>query len=734
MNELSAPNIVVAPLEPAPRRISSGALRLILDRAERFLEAERGQLPLWFVVAVGAGIAGWFALPGTGGWIGLLCVAGAIVLLGATLPGLRLGRALVWTGIGLALGCGLVWLRSEAVAAPRLERVLITELAGTVVKVETLAAKGDLRLTVRPDGKVLPPLIRLSMDAEDAPAGLGAGARIAARARLTPPPTMALPGGHDFARDAWFRGTGAVGRALGPVAVTKASHGGGMDEVRNRLDRHIRERLPGSSGTIATALATGDQHSVGKEDAEAMRRSGLTHLLSVSGLHIAAVVGAAMMLTLRLLALSERLALRVNLVLVAAAVGALAGVGYTWLTGMQVPTVRSCIAALLVLGGVALGRDAISLRLIAVGALLVMLWRPEAVPGASFQFSFGAVTAIVAFHSLPIARRLLSARDDPLVLRFGRVIASLLLTGLVVEIALVPLALYHFHKAGLYGVAANLFAIPWTTFVIMPLEAGALLLDSVGLGAPLWMLTGWSVDWLLGVAHFVSGLDGAVATLPAMPRGAFALMVGGGVWLCLWHGTVRTLGLVPFLIGAGWAVVTPAPDLLVGGDGRHFALVDDGVPYLLREKSGDYTRSIFSEAAGFDGDAPGLGSGRKAQCSRDSCVGYLDRDGRRWSFLVTRSPHRMRWEELTRACAAVDLVISDRWLPRGCVPRWLKLDRRTLASTGGVAIHLGEPPRIDSVASRTAGHPWSQAVAPERPAVINRRPTATPPVRYPTDR
>ncbi len=104
-----------------------------------------------------------------------------------------------------------------------------------------------------------------------------------------------------------------------------------------------------------------------------MRRSGLAHLLSVSGLHIAAAVGAAMLLALKLLALSERLALRFNLVLVAAGFGALAGVAYTLLTGMQVPTVRACIAALLVLGGIALGRDAISLRLVAVGALVVLL-------------------------------------------------------------------------------------------------------------------------------------------------------------------------------------------------------------------------------------------------------------------------------------------------------------------------------------------------------------------------
>ncbi|WP_447411823.1 ComEC/Rec2 family competence protein, partial [Clostridium perfringens] len=74
--------------------------------------------------------------------------------------------------------------------------------------------------------------------------------------------------------------------------------------------------------------------------------------------------------------------------------------------------------------------------------------------------------------------------------RLGRELASLLVTGLLVEAALMPIAVYHFHKAGLYGAFANLVAIPLTTFVIMPLEALALLLDVAGWGAPIWWLTG----------------------------------------------------------------------------------------------------------------------------------------------------------------------------------------------------------------------------------------------------
>ena len=121
-----------------------------------------------------------------------------------------------------------------------------------------------------------------------------------------------------------------------------------------------------------------------------MRRSGLAHLLSVSGLHIAAVVGAAILVALKLLALSERLALRFNLVLVAAGVGALRRGGLYAADRDAGADGQACIAALLVLGGIAPAVYAISLGLVAVGALAVLLFRPEALAGASFQMSFAA--------------------------------------------------------------------------------------------------------------------------------------------------------------------------------------------------------------------------------------------------------------------------------------------------------------------------------------------------------
>jgi competence protein ComEC len=682
---------------------------------EALFEAERAQLPLWLPVGLLTGIAAWFFLPDWPAWSAFLLLAGGAVLgLLALAPGTRWGRALALFSLAAALGCGLVWWRAEQAAAPRIERERLLQVSATVESVQTLAAEEAVRLVIRPAGEGLPVRLRVNVDRDKMPAGLVPGATISLRAWIMPPAPMAVPGGYDFSRAAWFQQIGGTGRAL-DIAVTAAPSGQSLAARiagwRQSLSAHIRGTLGnGGEGGIAAALATGDQFGIPDEDAEAMRRSGLAHLLSVSGLHLTAVVGAVMLLTLRLLALSPTLALRFRLILIAAGAGALAGVAYTLLTGGEVPTVRSCIAALLVLLGIALGREALTLRLVAVGALVVLLLWPESLPGASFQMSFAAIVAIIALHENPRVQAWVSRRDEIWLLRLGRFLFGLVLTGLAVEIALMPIALFHFHKTGLYGALANVIAIPLTTFVIMPLEALALLFDTVGLGAPFWWLTGQALCFLLWLAHAAATAPGAVALLPAMPAAAFALMAAGGLWICLWRTKWRRWGLVPVAIGALWALATPAPDLIVTGDGRHLALrTGDGQFAILRSRAGDYVRDTLAEAGGVETELLDIESLPNAACSDALCTATLERDGRRWRLLATRSRDMVARPDMVRACAEADIIVADRNLPRGCRPRWLRADRSFLQRTGGLSIRLGDPPAVSTVAAQVGRHPWAFA-------------------------
>ncbi len=700
------PSMAFEPRQTSVARIAKGGGHRLFALIEGWLELERQQLALWIPVSLGIGIAAWFSLSNALEWLAFCCCATALAFCGMMLPiGARLRQSMILGGVLAASGCVLIWCKAMAVGSAPLPRAVFMEVTGEVRSVDAVPAQQMSRVTVRPvETDELPSLIRVNIAEGDVPEGLGKGAIIRFRTRLMPPAEASLPGAYDFSRRAYFQGIGATGRALRPIAVLRPSAEG--PPLRNRLFAHILENASGDGAGIAATLATGDKGAISKADAEAMRRSGLAHLLSISGLHVTALIGGVIFLLMRIMALSPRAALNWPLMLIAAAGGALAGIGYTLLTGAEVPTVRSCIAALLVLGGLALGREAITLRLIAAGALIVLLLWPEALVGPSFQMSFGAVIALVALSEHPRFRSFAAARDEGGARRLMRHLAILLLSGFAVELALAPIALAHFHKAGVLGAFANLIAIPLTTFVVMPLEALALLLDVAGLGAPAWWLTSRALELLLMIAHGVASSPWAVVTAPVVPNFVFGMIVLGGLWCLLWRSDWRWAGLIPALAGVAIIMLSSPPDILVTADGRHVAVRgQDGGMAILRARAGDYVREMISESAGHEGALKSIAELPEASCSIDLCMVALRRGGRSWQILVTRTGVVVPRESLQRDCARADIVIADRRLPGWCRPRWLKADRRMLARTGGLAIDLDGGTMRTGKAAGDA-HPW----------------------------
>ena len=698
------------------------------ERLEAFLAARSFERGIWLVVAFAGGIAAWFVLPDPARWLAVLAGCGAVML--GALAGLRgegrhpyLRAALIGMALMVGAGMATVWTKSTLAGAVPLDRPAVVTLTGRIVAREERGAEDRVRLTLVARG--VPGRetvrVRVNLAGKDDDAGLAEGAVVRLKARLMPPASPMLPGAYDFARAAWFMGLSATGSVLGkPQIVAPVRSGSWLGEAQRSLSRHVRDRLGGTPGAIAAAFASGDRGAIATADEDAMRDAGLTHLLSISGLHVSAVVGAAYVLAIRLLALWPWLALRIRLPLAAAATGALAGVAYTLLTGAEVPTIRSCIGAVLVLIALALGRDPLSMRMIAVAAFVVMLFWPEAVVGPGFQMSFASVIAIVALHSAAPMRAFLTPREEAWPVRLARLLAMLLVTGVVIELALMPIGLFHFHRAGVYGALANVVAIPLTTFVSMPLIALALVLDAVipgaGLGAPAWWATGKSLELLLALAHWTAGQPGSVALLPGMGRGAFALFVAGGLWLALWSGRVRLWGLVPVVVGCILLTRLHSPDVLVSGDGRHVGIVGEGGELLvLRESKSEYASDNLRELAGLASTPVPLDGWPGAQCNRDFCVMTLDRYGRRTVLLLGRGRDRIDERALAAACERADVVISERWLPRSCRPRLLKADRNLLTKSGGLALDLRSS-RLTTVAQSQGAHGWWRPYVPVKRA------------------
>jgi competence protein ComEC len=719
-----------AALQHGPWR-SRQALASALGAVERFLDGAQFDRAPWLAVGFGTGIALWFAMPSRWEWLAViagglgLALGAAVALRGeGRYPYLRL--ALIALGATIAAGCAVVWTKSALVGAAAIERPMVGTFIGKVLSREEQPARERTRLVLatREAGTGRAIAVRLNVPANLEQPGLTEGATVQLRARLMPPAPPMLPGSYDFARTAWFTGLAATGSVIGePEILTRAQETPLLAELQRKLSRHVHSRLDGSPGGIAAAFASGDRGGIANADEEAMRDAGLTHLLSISGLHVSAVVAATYAAAIALLALWPWLALRVRLPILAAGAAAAAGLGYTLLTGAEVPTVRSCIAALLVLLALALGREPLSLRMLAVAAVGVLLLWPEAVVSPGFQMSFGAVIAIIALNTSEPVRRFLAAREEPWLSRKFRLLVMLLATGVAIELALMPIGLFHFHKSGVYGALANVIAIPLTTFVTMPLIALGLVLDSVGLGAPAWWLCGKSLELLLGLAHWVADRPGAVTRLPAMGGWLFAIYLFGALWLALWRGRTRLLGLVPVALAvAGLASLSP-PDLLISGDGRHVGVVDpaSGRLAILRESRSSFGAETLAELSGMAGEVTPLAETPGAECTRDFCAVGLVRGGRTWHLLIGRSREMVAERELAAACALSDIVIADRWLPVSCRPRWLKADRRLLQRTGGLAVDLTAG-RVDSVAETQGEHGWWRR--PSDGFAIRRRPAS----------
>ena len=695
------------------RRLSSVAGAFV-GQADAFLGRAGFDRGPWLAVGFAGGIGAWFLLDTAWQWIAFLAACGLAALF--AIAGWR-GRedrshlliAVVALACVLALGMAAIWARSATVGAEPIAYPRVLALDGRILAREDQPAEDRTRLTLAirdaETGRAMK--VRVNVPQDRATPAMEEGARVRLKARLMPPSPPLLPGAYDFARTAWFQGLAATGSLIGPVdLIEPATQTAALAEAQRTLSAHVRANMEGSAASIAAALASGDRGAISEADEAAMRDSGLTHLLSISGLHVSAVIAAAYFLAIKLLALSPWLALRVRLPLAAALLGALAGIGYTLLTGAEVPTVRSCVGAVLVLIALALGREPLSLRMVAVAAIVVLALWPESLVGPSFQMSFAAVIAIVALHNAGWAKRFLAPREQSWLARTARRIAMLFATGLLIEFALMPIVLFHFHRAGVYGAFANVLAIPLVTFVTMPLLALALLFDLVGAGAPAWWAAQVSLDILLGLARFTAAQPGAVKLMPQMGLGTVLVIVAGLLWLALWRGRARLLGLIPVAIGVMVFLTTPIPDILITRDGRHVGVTAESDRLLvLRDSRSGFARDNLLELAGAEGEVLPFEDWPAAKCSRDFCVLALERGGREWHLLIARSRDMVEERALAAACERADIVIADRFLPRSCQPTWLKADRRFLSDEGGTAIYL-ERESIRTVAQSQGEHGW----------------------------
>jgi competence protein ComEC len=374
---------------------------------------------------------------------------------------------------------------------------------------------------------------------------------------LRPPPAPVLRDDYAFDLQAWFDGLGAVGyvqgrcrgASLGAPVVAHANLENWISTRRRELARYVSIAAGDRAGGFAAALASGDRSLMQSEDQEALRGAGLAHLLAISGLHMGIVGGLVFLLSWRIGALFEGVALRWHIKKPAALIAITACFVYLVLSGASVSTQRAFMMAFVLFGAVLIDRTAFSLRSLSIAMILVILWAPWSVLTPGFQMSFAATGALIACYERWQTRTRAQAGARRRRAVFW--VQSLIVTSTVSGLATMPFALYHFGRAASGGFIANLLAMPIISLISAPAAASALLLSPVHLDWIALRVFGWSLEAVLAIAHAFSALvPDDLWLFPAMPGASLGVAALAIVWFCLsrrawlaWTGALGLIGL-----------------------------------------------------------------------------------------------------------------------------------------------------------------------------------------------
>jgi competence protein ComEC len=689
----------------------------LVEKLQSWIRAEAGagRLLPWVPIGFGTGIAFYFAadhepvLP-VAATTALGLVAAAFLLRRQKIFPIAVMIAAVAAGFAIA-----TW-KTARVTHGVLARPMYSVSVTGFVETRDIRERTD-RFVLRvasmesPRGQTKLERVRLSVRKGTAPA---VGSFVELKARLQPPLAPLRPGSYDFGRDMYFAGIGASGFVTGAIKTVNPPDSGGlslryaafMQGLRDAIDARIRTALEGDRRAIATALLTGRRDAISAPVNDAMFISGLGHVLSISGYHMAVVAGVVFFAVRALLALIPRLTTGFPIKKWSAAAALVAAAFYLLLSGAEVATQRSFFMTAVVLIAIMVDRRAVTFRTLAVAAMIVLTIAPEALVHPSFQMSFAATLGLVALVQIGMPH-LFAAPDNSATARValwgGREIAMLALASLVAGLATTPYAAFHFHRIAPYGVLANLAAMPVVSALVMPAGLFGLAAMPFGFDGVCWWAMGVGIDWMIVVTQWVAALPGAIGRMAAFGIGPLVAASLGIILLGLLRTPLRWSGAAVLGLAVVWALAVPQPDILISGDGHSIGVRGrDGRLHLMRTAKDTFLQKEWLAA---DADARQAGDaslGEGVSCDEAGCVAQLA-DG----ALVALA---LRPEALADDCAQAALVVTARQAPPACGA--LVVDQERLRRQGAMALRRARDGfTVDAVRPKGVNRPWSPAAA-----------------------
>ncbi|MBL8584723.1 MAG: ComEC/Rec2 family competence protein, partial [Rhizobiaceae bacterium] len=672
------------------------------------LELDRGTAFLFAPVFMAVGAVVYFALPAEPGVAPLAALALLALAMTWASRG-RIGTNLAAAAILMAVG-GALLAKMETLRADTkvIGAEVVTRLTGRVASVEQMSG-GRARLTIdvaateRPTLRYAPERIRVTARRLAAP--VEAGSLITGLVRLMPPSGPVRPGSYDFSFESYFDGIGASGFFMsGPTVVAEREPlrpglRATVENFRNHVAERVRQRIGGAEGEVAAALIVGVRAGIPETLSEAMRTTGLYHVISISGLHMALVAGTLMSLLRSGFALFPDFSAR-HPVKKLSAVLALAGITlYLLISGGEVAAQRSYLMLAVMLSAILFDRAALTLRNLAISAIVVIALSPHEVVGPSFQMSFAATAALVGAYAawseyggrrqaVPVSRPL-SGR----VLRYaGVAIAGLAATSIVAGFSTSIFAVYHFQRIAPLSLVANLAAMPIVSTVVMPFAVLAALAMPFGLDGPFLEVMGRGIAWMSAIATWLAERSppDSVGVIPgvsvALLSLALVLATLGTTWL-------RVSALLPAIVGLLLVSTARTPDVLVSEDARLVGVaIGPGAIAFNRSRPSAFTAQNWQRAMNTperraptpvpDEPAAAAAPGLAFACDNGLCFARQEN-----GWVVA---HAANGEAMARACGHADLiVVEDATIRRRCATgRATVVTARDLARHGALAVYL----------------------------------------------
>lgn len=510
---------------------------------------------------------------------------------------------------GLIILCGFLNIQARTVYQTRhiepIKEQRLTYLRGQIKDI-SLSDKGKRRLLLQNAADYDKPLkgeyrVTLGYVYDDE---IDIGKCVEMAATLFPNRRVPVRNGFQLDRKYFYEGLSATGYVNSEVFVTDCPDKTGKKDfytninfLRKQTAAYIDKVLPPQQAGVADALIVGDKTHILSQISENYRNSGLAHFLAVSGLHLGSIAALVFFCIRLLVALFPFLALRYDSKKFAAGAAILFAGLYLLMSGMAVPAQRAFIMTAAVLIGVIFNRQAISLRMVSFAALVILIIEPQVLISVSFQMSFAAVYALVAFYENYAAKISAWAPKHNFLLKILWYLCGIVIADFVASMATLPFALYHFHRAAVYTSLGNLLSGPLIAFWLMPAILLCLITLPLNMAYYPLKILGSGIEVINNITDYVAHLPYSVWYNDSLSFWGLVFIVAGAYWLCVWRQSWRRWGIVPIAIGVmSVFMANKQPDMVFSPDLTEIAVRDNqGNMLWLPYKHNRWIENLWQE-------------------------------------------------------------------------------------------------------------------------------------------